>query len=130
MALTETGRRIFDKVGSEQKESDYAVPWWRFNVFISLLAARLGAEKVAVTAQDAVRVELPSSLPRFAAHLEMHRGLILVRAGDRDEGVALARGSLDALPPEKHSLTLRMSMDEIAEPEAAECCMAAPRRRR
>ncbi|SLJ82765.1 Uncharacterised protein [Mycobacteroides abscessus subsp. abscessus] len=44
----------------------------------------------------------------------MHRGLMLVRAGDRQQGVALARAALDALPPEKHSLTLRMLMSEIA----------------
>lgn len=121
LSLTETGRRMFDQVGSEEQESDYAVPWWRFNVFVSLLAARLGEQHTAVQAQDAARMELPPTLPRFATHLEMHRGLMLVRAGDRQEGVALARAALDALPPEKHSLTLRMLMDEIAGPVAADC---------
>ncbi|MEU2092988.1 hypothetical protein ACWDSF_30785 [Nocardia beijingensis] len=50
----------------------------------------------------------------LATHLEMHRGLMLVRAGDRAEGVRAARNAMEALPSEKHSLTLRMLMDEIA----------------
>ncbi|WP_454194878.1 helix-turn-helix domain-containing protein [Nocardia sp. Marseille-Q1738] len=111
--LIDDGRRAFDRSGSEEQTSDYAVPWWRVNVFLSLLAARLGDERLAVQAQEAARAELPDSLPRFATHLDMHRGLMLVRAGDRALGVKLARTALDALPPEKHSLTLRMLMAEI-----------------
>ncbi|MGH3694261.1 MAG: hypothetical protein ACRDRX_09820 [Pseudonocardiaceae bacterium] len=38
--------QVFDAVGSDDAKSDYAVPWWRFNVFISLLAARLGHERL------------------------------------------------------------------------------------
>lgn len=105
---------MFDKSGSYEQTSDYAVPWWCMNVLLSLLAARLGDEKLAVAAQEQARRELPAELPRFATHLEMHRGLMLVRAGDRAEGVRAARSAMDALPPEKHSLTLRMLMDEIA----------------
>lgn len=112
--LIDDGRRVFDRAGSEEQTSDYAVPWWRVNVFLSLLAARLGDEQLAVQAQEAARRELPITLPRFATHLDMHRGLMLVRAGDRDEGIKLARLALDALPPEKHSLTLRMLMEEIS----------------
>ena len=112
--LISTGRREFDKSGSEEQTSDYAVPWWRVNVFLSLLAARLGDERTAVRAQEAARVELPAALPRFRTHLDMHQGLMLVRAGDRTEGIKVARSALDALPPEKHSLTLRLLMTEIA----------------
>jgi hypothetical protein len=111
--LTE-GRRVFEIVASpDDAVSDYGVPWWRMNVFTSLLAARLGDERLAVEAQDAAAAALPPSLPRFATHLEMHKGLMLVRAGDRAGGTALARAALDALPAEKHSLTLRMLMEEI-----------------
>lgn len=112
-SLRVQGWRTFDKVGSDEQTSDYAVPHWRMNVFDSLLLARLGDEKHAVDAQDAARRELPATLPRFATHLEMHRGLMLARAGDKAGGAAYARAALDALPPEKHSLTLRMLMDEI-----------------
>ncbi|WP_460699288.1 helix-turn-helix transcriptional regulator [Nocardia thraciensis] len=115
--LIDTGRREFDVSYSEEQTSDYAVPWWRVNVFLSLLAARIGDEKIAVQAQVDAGHDLPPELPRFATHLEMHRGLMLVRAGDREQGVRLARAALDALPPEKHSLTLRMLMEEIAGPE-------------
>jgi transcriptional regulator with XRE-family HTH domain len=111
--LMDEGRRIFDAAGSHEQTSDYAVPWWRMNVFVSLLAARLGDEGTAVEAQEAARRELPESLPRFATHLEMHRGLMLARSGDRTGGVAYARAALDALPPDKHSLTLRLLMAEV-----------------
>lgn len=113
MALVDEGRRVFDTAGSDNAESDYAVPWWRFNVFISLLAARLGEEHLALQAQDEAARTLPESMPRFRTHLEMHRGLMLVRAGDREGGTTHARAALDALPTEKHSLTLRMLMTEI-----------------
>ncbi|MER0447869.1 hypothetical protein ABR738_25505 [Streptomyces sp. Edi4] len=85
----------------------------RLNVFRSLLLARLGDEPGAVAAQDAVRAELPPALPRSATHLDMHRGLMLARAGDRQGGAAYALAAMDALLPEKHSLTLRMLMREI-----------------
>ncbi|MFD3471550.1 helix-turn-helix domain-containing protein [Streptomyces sp. NPDC058682] len=115
LMLANDGRRIFDKAGSYEQTSDYAVPWWRMNVFLSLLLARLGDEQGAVQAQEAARRELPAELPRFATHLEMHRGLMLARSGDVSGGTAYARGALDALPPEKHSLTLRLLMSEIEE---------------
>jgi hypothetical protein len=115
LTLLDEGRRVFDIAASgDHEESDYAVPEWRMNVFISLLAARLGDERRAVEAQDQAARKLPESLPRFRTHLEMHRGLMMVRSGDRAGGAAYARAALDALPPEKHSLTLRMLMDEIA----------------
>jgi transcriptional regulator with XRE-family HTH domain len=114
--LLERGHRVFDAAGSQDQVSDYAVPLWRFNVYTSLLAARLGDESAATTAQDAAVRALPPTLPRFATHLEMHKGLMLARAGDQQGGVSYARQALGALPPEKHSLTLRMLMNEITRP--------------
>ncbi|MFI5755176.1 helix-turn-helix domain-containing protein [Streptomyces sp. NPDC051569] len=111
--LMDRGRRVFDTAASYEQTSDYAVPWWRMNVFTSLLAARLGDEGTAVTAQEAARRELPATLPRFATHLEMQRGLMLARSGDRTGGVAYARAAMNELPPEKHSLTLRLLMSEV-----------------
>ena len=92
LELLAQGRRMFDAAGSADDEiSDYAVPWWRMNVFVSLLAARLGDERLATGAQDAAAAALPESLPRFRTHLEMHRGLMLARAGDTAGGSAYAR---------------------------------------
>ncbi|MEU2392090.1 helix-turn-helix transcriptional regulator [Streptomyces sp. NPDC007369] len=116
LKLADHGRRIFDGAGSYEQTSDYAVPWWRMNVFLSLLLARLGDEKGAVSAQEEALRELPETLPRFRTHLEMHRGLMLARSGDRAGGVAHAQAALAALPPDKHSLTLRMLMDEVTGP--------------
>jgi transcriptional regulator with XRE-family HTH domain len=112
-SLAEQGRRVFDRAGSYEQTSDYAVPWWRMNVFLSLLLARLGDESGAVRAQERASQELPTTLPRFATHLDMHRGLMLARSGDPSGGVAYARAAMSALPPEKHSLTLRLLMAEI-----------------
>ncbi|SEC44266.1 hypothetical protein SAMN05428942_1488 [Streptomyces sp. 2112.2] len=112
--LADDGRRMFDRAASYEQTSDYAVPWWRMNVFLSLLLARLGDEKGAVEAQEAARRELPSTLPRFATHLELHRGLMMSRSGDKAGGMAYAGAAMERLAPEKHSLTLRMLMNEIA----------------
>lgn len=113
LELMEQGRRVFDVVGSYEQTSDYAVPEWRMAVFCSLLLARLGEESAALDVQDTALRNLSDTLPRFRTHLELHRGLMLVRAGDRAEGVDYARAALDQLPPEKHSLTLRMLLVEI-----------------
>ncbi|MFF3087662.1 hypothetical protein ACFVRB_21810 [Streptomyces nojiriensis] len=43
----------------------------------------------------------------------MHRGLMLARSGDTAAGTAHARTALDAIPPQKHSLTLRLLMTEV-----------------
>ncbi|MGW1995331.1 helix-turn-helix domain-containing protein [Embleya sp. NPDC001921] len=116
LRLLEDGRRVFDVAASDDPESDYAVPWWRFNILISLLLARIGHEEGALAAQEQAAANLPPSLPRFATHLAMHQGLMITRAGNATEGTAHARAALDELPPEKHSLTLRMLMREIEQP--------------
>ena len=114
LTLLDEGWRTFERVASSANEaSDYAVPEWRMNVFASLLLARLGEERRAVDAQDTARRLLPETLPRFATHLEMHRGLMLAQAGDKPGGTSYARAAMSALPPEKHSLTLRMLMAEV-----------------
>lgn len=115
LELLDHGRRIFDTAGSDDQDTDYAVPWWRFNVFASLLAARLGDEPIALRAQEQALRELPPALPRFRTHLLMHQGLMMTRAGD-PAGVTHARTALDDLPPQSRSLTLRMLMDEIDPP--------------
>ncbi|MFD7560490.1 hypothetical protein ACFV9E_39110, partial [Streptomyces sp. NPDC059835] len=89
LALDERGRRVFDTAGSHEQTSDYAVPWWRLNVFHSLLLARLGDEWAATEAQEQALGELHATLPRFATHLELHCGLMLARSGDKAGGIAL-----------------------------------------
>lgn len=70
-----------------------------------------------MAAQDAARTEIPESLPRFHTHLDIHQSLMLTRSGDHTGGIAYAQSALDTLPPEKHSLTLRMLMKEIHTPD-------------
>jgi len=113
LRLLQQGRRVFDVAGSEEQQSDFAIPEWRMAVFASLLLARLGDERAAVVEQEVAIRNLPASLPRFATHIDLHRGLMLARAGDRAGGVAYGREALAKLPLERHSLTLRMLLAEI-----------------
>jgi transcriptional regulator with XRE-family HTH domain len=106
-------RRVFDSVASDEQISDFAIPEWRMGVISSLLLARLGEERLAVTAQEDARRTLPKSLPRFATHLELHQALMLVRSGDRETGVSVGRAAMAKLPRAKHSQSLRLMLAEI-----------------
>jgi transcriptional regulator with XRE-family HTH domain len=105
-------RRVFDVAGSDEQVSDFAVPEWRFHTFASMLLSRLG-DPGAVAEQEAADRTRPATLPRFATHIQLHRGLMLANAGDRQGGLAYARAALDALPPERHSLSLRLMLAEV-----------------
>ena len=112
IAHMEDGWRVFDRAGSDEQVSDFAVPEWRMETFTSMLLSRMGHTK-AVDAQDAADRARPDTLPRFATHIDLHRGLMMVKAGDVAGGIAYARGALATLPPERHSLSLRLMMEEI-----------------
>jgi transcriptional regulator with XRE-family HTH domain len=112
-ASVEEARRVFDAAGSTEQISDFAVPEWRFWTFLSMLYSRIGDERQATLAQDAADKARPAPLHRFATHIELHRGLMLVRSGDTSGGVAHAKTAMNRLPPERHSLTLRLLMREI-----------------
>lgn len=106
--------REFGAVGSADGEiSDYAVPEWRFRTFTSMLYSRLGDERRAVPEQEAADRARPRRLHRFATHIEMHRGLMMVRAGDADGGAGYARRAMAALPAGRESLTLRTLLAEV-----------------
>jgi transcriptional regulator with XRE-family HTH domain len=109
----EESLKVFDLVGSTEQISDFAVPEWRFHTFASMLWSRLGDESRAMAAQDAADRTRPTTLPRFATHIELHRGLMLAKSGDKPGGLAYAQAALDRLPPERHSLSLRLLTDEI-----------------
>jgi transcriptional regulator with XRE-family HTH domain len=112
-SLMADAERVFEVVGSSEQVSDFAVPEWRFHTFASMLWSRLGDERLAVIEQDAADATRPASLPRFATHIRLHRGLMLAKAGDRLEGRAAADVALAELPPERHSLSLRLMRAEI-----------------
>lgn len=105
-------RRVFDIAGSHDEISDFAVPLWRFHTFASMLFSRLGNPR-ALREQDAADHTRPATLPRFATHIELHRGLMLTKTGDVDAGRAYARAAMAKLPPERHSLSLRLMLTEI-----------------
>lgn len=106
-------RREFEVSGSHEQESDFAMPEWRFAVHESMLWSRLGDQDRAVVAQEAVDRLRPATLPRFGTHVELHRGLMLARAGDKADGVEYARAALDRLPKDKRSLSLHLMMAEV-----------------
>jgi transcriptional regulator with XRE-family HTH domain len=113
LSTLDDARRVFDVAASNEQISDFAVPEWRFHTFASMLLSRLGDPR-AIDEQDAADATRPATLPRFATHIELHRGLMLARAGDVSGGITYARAALDRLPPERHSLSLRLMMSEIA----------------
>jgi hypothetical protein len=104
---------LFERVGSYDQMSDFAIPEWRMGVISSMLLARLGEENLATKAQETARRLMPASLPRFATHIALHRGLMMVKAHDVSAGIDHARDALDSLPAERHSLSLRLMMAEI-----------------
>jgi transcriptional regulator with XRE-family HTH domain len=105
-------RRVFDSAGSDDSASDYNVPEWRFHTFVSMLLSRLGDPEAAAE-QDAADRTRPADLRRFATHIELHRGLAMVKAGDIRGGRAYAHRALAELPPDKRSLSLRLMITEI-----------------
>ena len=109
----ERAERMFESVISDEQISDYAVPEWRFHTFTSMLLSRMGDERRAVMAQEAADRTRPKSLQRFATHIEMHRGLMMAKAGDVDGGLAYARSAMAKLPTNRQSLTLRMLLAEV-----------------
>jgi hypothetical protein len=110
--LLDEARRVFDVAGSAEQISDFAVPEWRFHTFASMLLSRLG-DPGAVDEQEAADRTRPSTLPRFATHIELHRSLMLAKSGDVQSGLDYAQGALDKLPPERHSLSLKLMLAEI-----------------
>lgn len=109
----EDARRTHDAVGSCEQVSDFAIPEWRFEIMSGLAYARIGDESRAVKAQETVEATRPLHLVRFATHIELHRGLMMAKAGDRPGGVAYAKAALDRLAPEKRSQSLRLMLAEI-----------------
>lgn len=105
-------RRVFDTAGSADQVSDFAVPEWRMATFTSMLLSRLG-DRRAGEAQEAADRTRPADLTRFATHIELHRSLLMVKAGDREGGVNHARRALAQLPQQRHSLSLRLMLAEI-----------------
>jgi transcriptional regulator with XRE-family HTH domain len=112
-ATFEQARWVFEAAGSDEQVSDYAVPEWRFHTFASMLLSRMGDERRAVREQEAADRARPLELARFATHIELHRGLMLVRSGDVAGGLDYARRAMARLPVERHSLTLRLLLAEV-----------------
>lgn len=113
VTVLDDARRVFEATAPHDEISDFAIPEWRFAIHESMLFSRLGYEYGAMEAQAVVERERPRRLTRFATHVELHRGLMMAKAGDTASGVAYARAALAELPPHKHSLSLRLMMDEI-----------------
>jgi hypothetical protein len=111
---------VFDQVASPDAEvSDFAVPPWRMATFRSMLWARLGEVRRGEQAQGDADDGRPKELVRFATHIELHRGLMMAQAGDREGGLEYARRALTALPKERRSQTLRLVMAEVERAAAA-----------
>lgn len=114
----EQAMRVFDEAGSSEQISDFAVPEWRMATVSSMLLSRLGDPR-AVEVQETADRTRPSALSRFATHIELHRGLMMAKAGDGPGGIRYARNALGRLPRERHSLSLRLLLREIEQTPTA-----------
>jgi transcriptional regulator with XRE-family HTH domain len=115
LALLGDARRTLDGVGGDDGEvSDLAFPPWRVELMASLLASRLGDERLAQRAQDIAERAIPQGLPRLATQVELHRGLLRVKTGDREGGVAHAQDALAGLPLEGYRSSVRALMAEVS----------------
>jgi hypothetical protein len=85
--------------GWAARSSDFAVPEWRLHTFASMLWSNLGDERRVVASQDAADDTRPATLPRFATHIELYRGLMLAKSGDKTGGLTRVQTALDRLPP-------------------------------
>jgi transcriptional regulator with XRE-family HTH domain len=114
IAADEDAQRVFDHTASPDGEiSDAAVPAWRMATFRSMLYARLGLIHPGEKAQsDADRLR-PAALTRFATHIELHRALMMAKAGDGPGGLAHARRAWTALPTDRRSQTLSLVLTEV-----------------
>ncbi|MFF0151346.1 helix-turn-helix domain-containing protein [Micromonospora sp. NPDC005203] len=114
IAADEEAQRVFDRSASADNEiSDAAVPAWRMATFRSMLYARLGMVGPGEQAQtDADRLR-PAALTRFATHIELHRALMMTKAGDRSGGVQYAQRAWAALPADRRSQTLGLVLREV-----------------
>lgn len=104
--------KVFDELDPDDSITDVNYPYWRLGVVGSLLYSRLGDPRAEHWQQESER-ERPESMVRFATHLELHRGLMMSREGDRAGGVEYAQAALDNLPAERRSQSLLLMMDEI-----------------
>jgi transcriptional regulator with XRE-family HTH domain len=108
-ATLEDAQKTFDIIGSDRRVSDFAIPEWRMALLTSLAVSRLGEERSALQAQETAERALPST----SKYLQLHRALMMVKAGNRQGGISYARDSLGRLPPEEHRPALWLLMREI-----------------
>jgi transcriptional regulator with XRE-family HTH domain len=108
----DSAQRVYDRLSPGDEVTDFNYPWWRFSVVASLLHARLG-DPAAEHWQAEVTRYRPDNMLRFVTHLELHKGLMIARAGDYRGGVAAGESALAALPIDKRSQSLYLMLDEI-----------------
>jgi transcriptional regulator with XRE-family HTH domain len=116
LATFNDAKRTLDAIGFENRISDFAGPEWLIASTTSLLASRIGEERIALDAQETAERTRPAALSRFSPHIRLHWALMMAKSGGREEGIAYAQGVLAELPPERHDIALRLRMSEIETP--------------
>lgn len=111
--LMEQTEQAFEATGAAGEVSDFAVPEWRYWLMASLLYSRLGDEVRGPVAQEQACRTLPARISRYARNIELHRGLMLAKAGDRRGGLDHAMTAFERMPPEYRSVSARLMLAEI-----------------
>jgi transcriptional regulator with XRE-family HTH domain len=106
-------KRTLDAIGFDNRISDFASPEWIVASTTSLIASRIGEERMALGAQESANKIRPAALSRFTIHTNLHQALMMVKAGEKKAGVALAKAILSQLPVERHDVSLKLRIREI-----------------
>ena len=94
----ETARRTMYDIGFDGRVSDFANSEWFVAIHTSLMASRIGEERLAASASDTEATTRPSPNV-YATHTTMHQARLLAQLGNKEEGIALAQETLERSPP-------------------------------
>lgn len=110
-------QRLYDALDPGDDVTDFNYPSWRFSVIGSLFYSRMGDDR-AEKWQDQTDQLRPPGMDRFVTHVELHRALMMAKAGDYAGGVAYGQQALEALPEDKRSQSLTLMLDEVKQNQA------------
>ncbi|MEU7201522.1 helix-turn-helix transcriptional regulator [Streptomyces sp. NPDC045470] len=104
---------MFPAVETDEQASVFSMPRWGYSLTKTLVHARLGDVERSQAEQDTADLYRPAHLSRYAAHTGVHRALSVVKSGDVNTGLDLARETLADLPEDHRSTVLQGFVSEV-----------------
>lgn len=103
----------FPAVETDEQASVFSMPRRGYSLTKTLVHARLGDVDRSQAEQDTADLLRPARLSRYAAHTGVHRALSVVKSGDVNTGLDMARGTLAGLPEDHRSSVLQGFVSEV-----------------